>query len=266
MKRQIIINADDFGLTSKVNEAVIKCHQMGVLTSATIMANGLAVEEAARLAKANPKLGVGVHLNLTVLKPILPSKDVPSLVNRQGHFEKKYWKLPFKNLSEVKQEWRAQIKKILSLGIIPTHLDSHHHIHLYPPFTKIVLELSREFNINSVRLISPESVSLMKVKGIQRKMAIQSWEKSRGEVNTPQTVLGVENYTHQMLRTLIDGLLEGVHEMYLHPGYLLDPQLVGVSSLVEQREKDLHLLTDPVVNEIFNNEVIELVNYSCFTN
>lgn len=261
MGKQLIINADDFGLTAKINEAVLKCHKNGTLTSATIMANGLALEEAIKIAKNHPALGVGIHLNLTVLKPLLSPKEIQTLIDKRGNFTKALYKLPLKKSGEVKKEWKAQIEYLLSLGIQPTHLDSHHHIHLYPPFTKVFLELADEYDFKAVRFISPESFALMGVGGIRKILGKKSWSLGRFKI-TPKTVIGIENYSIPRLTQLLDSLETGVHELYIHPGLMGDKQLEGVSSLKKQRQKDYELLMDPNLKEMLSKQKIELVNYS----
>ena len=264
MKKQIIINADDFGLTSKVNEAVLKSYLNGTLTSATIMANGLAIDEAIEIGRKNPNLGIGIHLNLTVLKPILPPEEVPTLVDKNGHFTKALYKLPFKKPGEVKKEWKAQIEHVLMLGLKPTHFDSHHHIHLYPPFTKVFLELAEEYGIKAIRLISPESFTIMGVTGIRKIFGKKSWSLGV-ERCTPKTVLGIENYSISRLSQLLSSLDTGVHELYLHPGLIEDTQLEGISSLKDQRQKDYDFLMDSKLKESLRKQEIELVNYSIFS-
>ena len=274
--RKIIINADDFGLTTKINEAVLRAHRNGTLTSATLMANGLAVKEAVEIAMDNPKLGVGIHLNLTVLKPILPYKEVTSLINSQGFFNKAHWKLPFKKGRQARDEWEAQINKLLDMGLKPTHLDSHHHIHLYPPFTKIILDLARHYGIPCIRLINPRSIEFMYIGGLfngfmTKEILTRSWKYAQ-KIQRPCTVVGIENFNVSKITELIDRLglpedfkgLQGIHELFLHPGLNGDKQLDGVSSLKDQRQKDLELLLDPKIKEILSRGDIELVNYSAF--
>ncbi len=265
MSKHVIINADDFGLTKRINEAVIKAHEKGVLTSATIMSNGLAVSNAIELAKNYPHLGVGIHLNLTVLAPVLPKEQVPSLVNSHGLFYKTFWKLPFKKTKEVKKEWRAQIEKVMDMGLIPTHLDSHHHIHAYPPFTQVIVELAHEYKIPSVRLISPKSIELMGVNGIEKTLVSRSWKKGKGKIKTPDTVIGIENYSMEQLDKTMGRLNDDtINEFYLHPGFIDDYQLEGLSSLKGQRQLDYDLLIMPEFREVLAKHGVQLVNYSVF--
>src|SRR5271154_5842107 len=80
MAPRLIINADDFGLTPGINRAVAELHQAHVLTSATLMATGPAFDDAVAIARANPTLGVGCHIVLTDGVPVLPPKDIPTLI------------------------------------------------------------------------------------------------------------------------------------------------------------------------------------------
>src|SRR5262245_50893107 len=85
-RRRLIVNADDFGRSTSINAAVIDDHQRGILTSASLMVNGDACAEAVKLAKANPKLAVGLHLTLCCGHSALPFSKIPRLVNQQGEF------------------------------------------------------------------------------------------------------------------------------------------------------------------------------------
>jgi len=83
-ERSLIINADDFGMSEEVNEAVIRAYKEGVLTSTSLMVTGAAFEQAVRLAKENPGLGVGIHLVSVVGQSVLPHSEIGSLLMRIG--------------------------------------------------------------------------------------------------------------------------------------------------------------------------------------
>ena len=83
--RRLIINADDFGLTAGVNRAIVEAHENGVVSSATLMANGQAFAQAVRLAQSTPRLGVGCHVVLVDGSPLLPRTQVQSLLDRSGN-------------------------------------------------------------------------------------------------------------------------------------------------------------------------------------
>src|SRR5690349_10998590 len=84
--RRLIVNADDFGASRSINEAVIRAHREGILTTASLMVNEPACGEAVELAKQNPRLGVGLHLTLLMGHSALPPREIPGLVNERGEF------------------------------------------------------------------------------------------------------------------------------------------------------------------------------------
>lgn len=157
MNKCIIINADDFGLYSGVNKAVAQAHTDGVLTSATITANTPAAEEAVKIAKQLPDLGVGVHLNLFEGKPISKDNCVHCLLNEQGSFAFSPAKLAMLSVCRrkirlaIRTELSAQIQWVIDNGLKPTHLDSHKHIHCFPAIFPIVCDLARRFQIAAIR-------------------------------------------------------------------------------------------------------------------
>lgn len=263
----LIINADDFGLTRGVNTAVVRAHRDGVLTSATLMAGGLAWQEAVELSRANPGLGVGVHLTLTALRPVLPPSLVPSLVDKAGRFRRQFWRAPLWNKEEVEKEWRAQIQRLVEAGLRPTHLDSHHHIHLWPGLADITLALATEFKISALRFISPLSFEIMGVGGWQRRIALKSWAKAQGKrFGRPDSVVGLEavSATAQGFGQFFKELPQGVHELFCHPGSPGDGELAGISSLTEKRTRETEILCAHWLKESLAREGVVPVSYKYF--
>src|SRR5947208_6113704 len=84
--RRIIVNADDFGRSHSINQAVIRAHREGILTTASLMVNEEGFEEAVVLARENPKLGVGLHLTLLCGHSALPAEKIPGLVDARRQF------------------------------------------------------------------------------------------------------------------------------------------------------------------------------------
>src|SRR5260370_31131196 len=157
MKR-LIVNADDFGWSEGVNRGIAEAYRSGIVTSATVLANGEAFDGAVRLARQERRLGVGVQLNLSDGAPLLPRWEVPSLVNEQGQFSGGPMKLVARMLAgklraaEVEAEWHAQIAKVKKAGIQPTHLDGHKHVHMLPALFPIALRLAKRHGIAAVRV------------------------------------------------------------------------------------------------------------------
>lgn len=159
MKKQLIINADDFGIHPAVNEAVRKAATEGILTSTSLMAGGDAFDEAVEMARSMPSLGIGIHLTLVGgIKPILPPSEVPSLTWDNGVFCHDYGKLIVRDLegkislSEVYAEWDAQIQKIMNTGLPVTHMDGHQHMHMWPHFYPIARDLAKKYHISCMRV------------------------------------------------------------------------------------------------------------------
>lgn len=159
MKKQLIINADDFGIHPAVNEAVRKAATEGILTSTSLMAGGDAFDEAVEMARSMPSLGIGIHLTLVGgIKSVLPPSEVPSLTWDNGVFCHDYGKLIVRDLegkillSEVYAEWDAQIQKIMNTGLPVTHMDGHQHMHMWPHFYPIARDLAKKYHISCMRV------------------------------------------------------------------------------------------------------------------
>lgn len=159
MKKQLIINADDFGIHPAVNEAVRKAATEGILTSTSLMAGGDAFDEAVEMARSMPSLGIGIHLTLVGgIKSVLPPSEVPSLTWDNGVFCHDYGKLIIRDLegkillSEVYAEWDAQIQKIMNTGLPVTHMDGHQHMHMWPHFYPIARDLAKKYHISCMRV------------------------------------------------------------------------------------------------------------------
>ena len=128
-----------------MNEGIVESHRRGVLTAATLMANGEAFEDAVRLAKETPELDVGCHLVLIGGRSLLPPYNplpatAPRLLAALARREIR----PYEELA-------AQARRILDAGLRPTHLDTHKHTHLAPPVLDAVARIAEEFGIRWVR-------------------------------------------------------------------------------------------------------------------
>lgn len=153
MTKKFILNADDFGMSQAFNRAVLKGYQNGILTSASICANGEAFESAiSEVIPQCPDLSIGVHLNIIEGKSLT---NVSSLTDENGIFNNGYVAMILKScnnefLRQVEQEFRAQIEKIMAMTKVD-HIDSHVHTHAIPNIFKIVVKLAKEYNIPYIR-------------------------------------------------------------------------------------------------------------------
>jgi hopanoid biosynthesis associated protein HpnK len=156
--RRLIINADDFGLSHSVNEAVIRAHREGILTSASLMVNEPGFDEAVKLAKENPKLGVGLHVSLLHGHSTLPPEKIPGLINERREFSNNPVGAGMKYFFDdglrepLQAEIRAQFEKFRSTGLPLDHVNGHLHLHLHPVIFKILMEHADTFGIRHLRL------------------------------------------------------------------------------------------------------------------
>jgi len=147
--KNLIVNADDLGWTEGINRGIADAHRRGLVTSTSLLANGRAFESGLAVSRNHPELGVGVHLNLSDGPPTAPAASVPGLLNKAGNLEGGPESLLLRiaarslPLDEVEREWDAQIAKIKSAGISPTHLDGHKHVHMLPGLFQVALRLAR---------------------------------------------------------------------------------------------------------------------------
>ncbi|WP_072568251.1 chitin disaccharide deacetylase [Enterobacter sp. SA187] len=138
MERLLIVNADDFGLCKGQNYGIVEACSHGVVTSTTAMMNAEAVEHAAALSRALPQLAVGMHFVLTLGKSLSP---MPGLT-RDGVLGKWIWEMAEQDelpLAEIERELACQYQRFIDcFGRKPTHIDSHHHVHMLPPIFPLV--------------------------------------------------------------------------------------------------------------------------------
>lgn len=164
----IIVNADDLGMTPGTNKAIFKGYDDGMITHTSIMANGDFFSEAVEGLKERKELGVGIHLNLTYGKSLHFS---PLYNDGQGIFNLGYLKILVLSmyrkafLEEVKVEFEEQILRVKKTGLTLTHLDSHRHIHLIPGIYSIVLGLAVKYSIPRVRLVNENILDSFRLSG-----------------------------------------------------------------------------------------------------
>ena len=143
MENLLIVNADDFGLSKGQNYGIIEACRRGVVTSTTALINGEAVEHAAQLSRELPELGVGMHFVLTLGLPLSP---MPGLT-RDGQLGKWIWEMAEQDalpLDEIARELDCQFNRFVDLfGREPTHIDSHHHVHMIPAIFPLVAEFAQ---------------------------------------------------------------------------------------------------------------------------
>lgn len=263
MKR-LIINSDDYGRTPEISRGIREAHLHGVVTSTTCMMNiPTTAEDVAIALKETPNLGMGVHLVLTMGRPISAPEIVPSIVDEDGKFLKYtplIEHLTSLNLDEVKKEWRAQIEAFIkAAGRKPTHIDSHHHASYFSPnLFRGMLELAKEYDC-AIRFPFTEVSSEIEETAKHVPDLIQEFNPRRPDVFLVNFY--DETATTEDLLNSINNVGDGTTEIMCHPGYV-DEAFAKESVYNFQRERELKILTDPSVKETIESQNIELITFA----
>lgn len=241
MAKYLIINADDFGLAPGINQAVIDLHQAGVVTSTSLMVNMPGFNDAVKRVSHVPTLGVGLHFNLSEGSPIAPANWIPSLVDHKGEFSNNLgW-----DESDVMTELKAQMQRLQSAGINPTHIDSHGFTQKRMAVCRPMLILARTLNLPMRRT---------------------GWEPDArinfhpGVVDNFYSNVYFEANGKSLLLDNLHSVPDGTSELICHPGYV-DEHLPKVSTWTEVREIERRVLADPEVLQTIRELKIRLINY-----
>lgn len=275
----LIVNADDFGLHPAVNRGIIAGHVNGCISSTSIMPGGGAFEDAAALAAAHPRLGVGVHLTLVGEKPVLDPSEVPSLVDGDGRFPGQYPRFIAGfargrvNLAEVRKELEAQVEKVMAAGLAVTHLDSHQHLHVLPGVIDITLDIAVRFGIRALRIPAesplyfggyPFAAGRLAGRGGLWALAVVAARKARRRgLRAPDSFFGMlagGNMRLEYLQAVLRALPEGASEIMLHPGD--DDNALGTAFSWNYRWQDeLAAVTDAALLSGLAERGIKLISF-----
>ena len=280
----MIINADDFGLTQGVNRAIVEAHCDGIVTSATLMANGLAFEDANRRASSTPRLSVGCHVVLVDGLPVL-REQTRTLSNRKFDDGRLYQSLSGFALraisgkidaDEIEAEATAQIRKLQAAGIVVSHLDTHKHTHIFPSVLRPLLRAARSCGVPAMRNpFGPVHVSIVakrpslwkqfsKVRLLSRLgRTFRSSVQDAGML-TPDGTVGIVAtgaMDASLFESIVNSLPEGTWELVCHPGYN-DADLGSIRTrLRESRAQELEILTSPEARKILAHSGVRLISY-----
>ena len=159
MTRTLIVNADDYGLTTAVSEGILRAHRQGVLTSTSVLALAPGFASSVGRLRDVADLGVGAHLAVVGEDPpLLSAREIPTLVNARGYLPASWRQLLPRvaarrvDLHDIEREWSAQLDAIAAAGISVDHLDSHQHVHMFPGVCDVALRLAVRRGIGAVRV------------------------------------------------------------------------------------------------------------------
>jgi predicted glycoside hydrolase/deacetylase ChbG (UPF0249 family) len=281
--RHLVVNGDDFGLTPGINAGILEAHARGILTSASLFAHAPATDDAIRIARITPSLGVGCHLTLVDGRPIAAPARVATLAP-DGRFPPTWRAFIARALArrialhEVEHELTGQIDRIRSAGVPVTHLDAHKHAHAFPPIFEVVVRVAKRFGIGVVRVpCEPDAFGLVRRhwRSAARRQAVENlalapWAAMDRRILMRERLPAAPVFLGRVLTGLLtrDALVAslasapaGTIELMTHPGWC-DAALDAVPTrLKRQREDEVSLLTDPAVLDRVARERLVLVHH-----
>lgn len=268
--RRLIVNADDFGRSSSINRAVIQAHQRGILTTASLMVNGAAAEEAVALAHEHPCLGVGLHLTLSHGTSALSQSEIPNLTDANGNFSNNAPAAGFKYFAnprchaQLDREIAAQFDRFRATGLTLDHVNGHLQFHLHPTVFKILCRRAAEFGIRQMRITHdplrfhtklgsgrwPYSLShafVFKIlsSSARAKLPVLNIKSTDHVFGLLQNALVDEPY----IRKLLPELPPGDSELYSHPS-------------LDEFKHEYDALVSPAVRDLVERLGIKLIRYA----
>jgi hopanoid biosynthesis associated protein HpnK len=267
--RRLIVNADDFGRSHSINEAVVRAHREGILTSTSLMVNEPASDEAIARARENPKLGIGLHLTLLCGKSALPPEKIPGLVNARGEFGNRpvdvgmsyFFKHDLRE--QLRAEIHAQFARFRATGLPLDHVNGHLHLHLHPTIFGILMEDAASLGIRYLRLTRDclsRSRRMARGRWFYRvsHAAIYEWLSRRARQPLQQHGIRHAQITFGLLQNarvdeeyvlkLLPELPPGDSELYSHPS-------------LDEFKHEFEALVSPRVKERIEKLGIELIRY-----
>jgi predicted glycoside hydrolase/deacetylase ChbG (UPF0249 family) len=279
--KQLIVNADDFGVSAGVNRGILHTHQHGIVTSTTVMINFPDAAPGLEQARATaPDLGIGLHFNLTAGRPVSPPETVPSLLDKNGQFYNIVeWPacLTSFDADHVRREMAAQVSRFIELaGKPPDHLDAHHHAtYLHPVALRAMLNTARRYQIpmRRGRIDTPLDTGVRILRSMMPKLTdadgrglIEQLETIVSEGPEPFWPARFEMGFSQDHTTLGDLLViltnlpdDSVTEILSHPGFV--DGAPTHSHPQDRREVEIALLTHPATLECVQAEDIHLITF-----
>lgn len=255
MVKRLIVNADDFGMNENVCKGIENCHKSGIVTSTSIMANMPYIKLAAEIANKNPKLGVGLHINLTEGKSLITHQEM----SKSNLFKALAGRI---KKEAAQNEIEAQIQAALDAGIKITHLDGHQHIDVMPNIVDATIDAAKSFNINKIRLPLETKATQYSLNHTPKKYLLKVLllsAKRKFDINKiryPDNFFGVSEtgqLNEEKLKKIIRTLPDGISELMCHPSYANNSKL--------DRKGELMALTDRSVRLELESNGVKLINY-----
>jgi chitin disaccharide deacetylase len=284
--KRLIVCADDFGLDTAVNEAVETAHRDGILTCASLMVGAPAAADAVERARRTPGLRVGLHIVLVDGSPVLPTCEVPDLVDATGLFDDRMVRAGFRFFflpqvrRQLAREIRAQFEAFRATGLALDHANAHKHMHLHPTVASFIVAIGRDYGLAAMRLPA-EPYETMRRAGAKAR-SIVAWIGSlflgvwvdllrqrlrRAGLAVNDHLFGL-SWTGAMTEARVMSLLphvpDGVSEVYFHPAVARTGALAR--TMPDYRHDDEFAgLVSPAIRRCVAESGISLIAYCDLT-
>jgi len=277
--KRLIVNADDFGLTPGVNRGIVRAFQHGIVTSASLLVTGSAFEDAVALARDLPALNVGLHLALVEEQAVLPPEALPTLVDKtrrlpgtKGEFFKRAL-LGRISWDEVEREIAAQIARFQQTGLRLSHLDSHQHLHMFPPVFQIVTRLTRGMDHVWIRNSAGPWRKLPGVRTGQwfRRVGLNMaclWVRRSHNPPSLRMADGMYGFeaggslSRSALEQILREIPDGLYELSCHPGEGDKETCTRYGHWGYRWAEELEALTAPETRSLLQEQKIELTSFA----
>jgi hopanoid biosynthesis associated protein HpnK len=277
--KKIILTGDDFGLSFRINEAVEEAHRRGILTTASLMVGVRATADAVERARRFPSLKVGLHLVLVDGFPVLPPETIPNLVDQRGRLLSALFRAGMnfffwpKVRHQLEAEIRAQFEAFRKTGLLLDHVNTHHHMHLHPTVSELVLNIGRDYGMRAMRLPYEPLLPSWRASrnGFLRKtgtwLLVAPWVSllrnkfKRARMHSNDFVFGLHDSGHMDLDLVLRFLSQlppGVTEIYFHPE-ISDIHRTGEDHC---RQREYEALINPRLHQALLTSGAQLIAFS----
>lgn len=216
---KLIINCDDLGASPEINDRIFELMEQRRVTSATLMMNAPATEDALRRIGKYPHCSIGIHLNGTEFTPLTSHPGLAPLLEESGEFSRALRRISLTKeiRASIFAEWSAQIERAQAAGLHFTHIDSHQFVHTLPGLFGVLKRIQKKFHIRKVRLTS-NVFGPDERKNLRLRTAKFAWNFALRHYYSTITTDGMAAFLALYQRLRAGLIYEGVLEVMCHPG------------------------------------------------
>ena len=276
--RQVIVTADDFGLSTAVNEAIEQASGRGILTCASLMMGEKAVMDALLRARRSSRLRVGLHVVVADGWPVLAPHRIPGLCDSRGRLDDRLTRAGFRFFfsrsiaRQLEAEIRAQFAAFAKTGLVLDHVNAHKHMHLHPTVLGIILRVGRDYGMRAVRLPYEPSVGALSGPERFRRVVgmavtgpwtcLMRWRLNRAHLQHNDGMMGLSRsglMDEETVLRLLQNLPEGTTEMYFHPATEDD---ANARSRGYRQQAEFRALMSPRVRSALRERGVPCLSFS----